>query len=177
MHGVATQEAIRAAAVDRINTATNAETLLIACCGSKVWASEVASRRPFGSWDQLTEITDRVWWSLRPDDWLEAFRAHPRIGERKLAPPTAASAAWAGQEQASMTVASEEVKASLAKANRDYEEKFGHIFIICATGKSADEMLANVRMRMVNEPEDELRVAAEEQRKITHLRLIKLVTA
>lgn len=112
--------------------------------------------------------------SLQPDDWLEAFSAHPRIGDSSRAPghPT-----WAAQEQAGLQSASEMVRARLAEANRRYEARFGYIFIVCATGKSADEMLAIVEERLSHDPETELQVAGEEQRNITRLRLERLLSA
>ena len=147
---------------------------LLKCCGSARWAGRVADARPFGSFDALLETADRVWWSLDRDDWLEAFRSHPKIGERKAARETGAEAArWSEQEQSGTRDAGRGVLASLADANREYEERFGHIFIVCASGKGAEEMLALLRARLPNEADAELRVAAEEQRRITHLRLRK----
>ncbi|MEJ7811472.1 MAG: 2-oxo-4-hydroxy-4-carboxy-5-ureidoimidazoline decarboxylase [Gemmatimonadaceae bacterium] len=153
-----------------------AEAALLACCGSSRWARQVEDRRPFASADALRAAADEVWWSLGPGDWLEAFRAHPRIGEREAAAPRGAgSRAWSDGEQAGMRDAAAEVRAALAEGNREYEARFGHIFIVCATGRSAGEMLALLTRRLGNEPAEELRAAAEEQRKITRLRLDKLL--
>jgi OHCU decarboxylase len=138
---------------------------LLACCGSREWAGAMAERRPFRSTADFLASADSVWWDLTPDDWLEAFQAHPRIGER-------ASGA-AAREQAGIASAAEEIREALARANREYEERFGHIFIVCATGKSAAEMLAICRSRLHNDPKTELAKAAEEQRKITRIRLEK----
>ena len=132
----------------------------------------MASRRPYRDTADLLETADRVWWSLAPADWREAFEAHPRIGEKKLDGEDR-SRRWSEDEQADAAGARTAVLADLAEANRIYEERFGHIFIVCATGKSADEMLGLLRARLGNDPESELRIAAEEQRKITRLRLLK----
>jgi len=132
----------------------------------------MAFRRPYRDAADLLETADRVWWDLAPADWREAFAAHPRIGERKL-DGEERSRRWSADEQAGAAGAREAVLAELAAANRTYEERFGHIFIVCATGKSADEMLGLLRARLANNPQTELRIAAEEQRKITRLRLLK----
>ncbi|HEX7153029.1 MAG TPA: allantoicase [Thermoanaerobaculia bacterium] len=152
-----------------LNTHTDAERELLSCCASTRWARAVAEARPFASWNELLEVADRTWWSLSPDDWHEAFRAHPRIGECK------AAARFASEEQSGTRGAAETTMQALDEGNRAYEERFGHVFLICATGRSADEMLASLRERMNNQADAELRVAAEEQRKITALRLQKLV--
>lgn len=131
--------------------------------------------RPFEDTRELLLTADHVWWSLDALDWLEAFGAHPKIGEKKLAPEPSASSRWAADEQSGASRASEETLASLTKANRDYERRFGYIYIVCATGKSAEEMLTLLQERLQNEPDMELRIAAEEQRRITHLRLGKLL--
>jgi len=159
----------RDAVVRRLNTLIDVERELRSCCASERWVEAVAAARPFASWDSLVEMSDRVWNSLSPDDWLEAFRAHPRIGEKK------AGARWTAQEQSGTRTASQETLAALADGNRAYDEKFGFLYLVCATGRSADELLANLRERMTNERDAELRAAAEEQRKITALRLEKLV--
>ena len=149
-----------------------AEAILLACCGSRAWAWEMASRRPYGDTEELLESADHVWWGLAPADWREAFAAHPRIGEKKLDGEDR-SRRWSADEQAGAAGAQAAVLAELAEANRIYEERFGHIFIVCATGKSADEMLGLLQARLANDPQTELRIAAEEQRKITRLRLLK----
>jgi OHCU decarboxylase len=158
--------------------AAGAEAELLACCGSRRWAREIAARRPFADAAALLAAADEAWWSLAPEDWHEAFRAHPRIGERKAAPAQGARAAgWSAQEQSSAASAGDDVAAALAEGNRAYEQRFGHIYIVCATGKTADEMLAILRARLANDPATELRAAAAEQARITKLRLEKLLAA
>ena len=155
-----------------------AEAELLACCGSQRWAREVAARRPFADVDTLLAVAEAVWWLLAPEDWHEAFRAHPRIGERKAAPAQGARAAdWSRQEQSGASDAAASVAAALAEGNREYARRFGHIYIVCATGKTAEEMLGILRARLDNDSATELRVAAGEQAKITRLRLEKLLAA
>jgi OHCU decarboxylase len=149
---------------------------LLQCCGSSRWAQEMANRRHYQSLEMLIKTANDVWWSLKPDDWLEAFRSHPKIGEKKAAKSVSAqSREWSGQEQAGVSNAAQETVDSLAALNRSYEQKFGFIFIICATGKTSEEMLAALRERLNNEPAAELQIAAAEQSKITELRLRKLI--
>src|SRR5215213_5527071 len=149
---------------------------LLQCCGSKRWATEMANGRPFPTLDSLISAANDTWWSLDRSDWLEAFRSHPKIGEKKAADKVSAqSRQWSGQEQAGVASAAQETVDSLAALNEDYEQKFGFIFIICATGKTSDEMLSALRERLQNEPEAELPIAAAEQSKITELRLKKLL--
>ena len=149
---------------------------LLQCCGSKRWAQEMINRRPYQNLETLVRTANDVWWSLQPDDWLEAFRSHPKIGEKKAAESVSAqSREWSGQEQSSVSNASRETVESLATLNRAYDQKFGFIFIICATGKTSEEMLAALRERLEHEPAAELEIAAGEQSKITELRLKKLI--
>lgn len=149
---------------------------LLQCCGSRRWAQEMANRRPYQSLETLIKAASEVWWSLQPNDWLEAFRSHPKIGDKKAAESVSAqSREWSGQEQAGTSNASEETVDSLAKLNRAYEQKFGFIFIVCATGKTSEEMLSALRERLNNASEAELQIAAGEQSKITELRLKKLI--
>jgi OHCU decarboxylase len=153
-----------------------AENELLKCCGSKEWARQVLAEGPFESVADLLAKADRAWWSLDPGDWLEAFHSHPKIGEKKAAAATAAEAQrWSEDEQSGTRNSAAETMAALAKLNRVYEEKFGYIFIVCASGKSSEEMLGIVGDRLSNSPEQELRIAAAEQAKITQLRLKKLV--
>jgi OHCU decarboxylase len=144
------------------------------CCGSSMWARLLASRRPFADEASLIAASDEIWNALQPSDWSEALAKHPRIGEKK-APASASprSAAWSSQEQQRSESADSRVRAELAQANREYEARFGRVFIVCATGKSATEMLEILRGRMQNDEESELEVSAEEQRKITNIRLGK----
>ncbi|PWT86545.1 MAG: OHCU decarboxylase [Blastocatellia bacterium] len=146
------------------------------CCGSERWARDLARRRPFDSVAAIAERADAIWGRLGAEDWLEAFAAHPRIGESAAGRSAAESARWSSEEQADVQVAAKSVLARLAKANRDYEERFGFIFIVCATGKRAEEMLAIVEGRLARSRDEELKTAAEEQRKITRLRLEKSIT-
>lgn len=166
-------------ALQRLNALPRAEAAaeLLGCCGSTRWAWEVSEQRPFRDPEELYEKADRVWSRLDREDWLEAFRSHPKIGERKAARETGEEARrWSEQEQKGTSDTARETLDELAEANREYEQRFGHIFIVCATGKSAGEMLEILRGRLGNGPEKELRVAAEEQRKITRLRLQKLLS-
>jgi len=149
---------------------------LLKCCGSDEWAKRMSDARPFTNWDELSSKADEIWWKLDQEDWLEAFRAHPKIGEKKAATDQSAEAQqWSAQEQSESERAADETKAALADGNREYEQRFGFIFIICATGKSAEEILAALNGRLNSDSKTELRVAAEEQRKITQLRLQKLL--
>ncbi len=149
---------------------------LRACCTSQAWAEAVAKQRSFSSFDDLVKVSDRVWQALGHGDWLEAFRSHPRIGEKKSdVKRSAVAQQWSAREQTGVSNASEAVRAKLVELNRLYEDRFGYIYIVCATGKSAEEMLAIAENRLGNPPEREIVVAAEEQRKITNLRLEKLV--
>jgi OHCU decarboxylase len=149
---------------------------LLACCGSTNWACRMAQSRPFREMDEFLETADCIWWDLRPADWLEAFRQHPKIGGKTAAPQASAQARrWSEQEQAGTMGAPGDILAVLTEANRAYEARFGYIFIICATGKTSEEMLALLEKRLQNDPATELRIAAEEQRKITRLRLEKLL--
>ena len=154
-----------------------AEAQLLKCCGSTLWARRMAEERPFRDLQDLTAKADAVWWALDEEDWLEAFSRHPKIGEQKSERAQVKEAArWSEAEQAGASGAGEETKLALAEANREYERKFGYIYIVCATGKSADEMLAILRGRLQNDADREIHVAAEEQRRIMHLRLQKLLT-
>ena len=158
------------------------------CCGSTRWADRMTAARPFDSADAILETGDRVWRSLDRADWLEAFAAHPRIGDAGAGEAGGAGRAgeagraggaahgdWSAGEQAGVATATSTIRQRLATANREYEARFGYIFIVCATGKSADEMLATLEQRLKNGPDAELRIAAEEQRKITQLRLSRLL--
>jgi OHCU decarboxylase len=164
--------------IEKLNRlgAEEARAALLACCGSTRWAAEVAALRPFWDVGQLLNIAGRVWRELDGEDWLEAFRAHPKIGESKAARETGEEARrWSEGEQSGARDASERTLDALSEANREYEERFGFIFIVCATGKTAGEMLDTLRARMTNDPETELRVAAGEQWRITELRLKKFL--
>ncbi|MCA9493800.1 MAG: allantoicase, partial [Myxococcales bacterium] len=146
------------------------------CCGSRRWAEAMVALRPFSSRTQLFGMAEQAWWHLADEDWKEAFTHHPRIGEdpEALRRRFASTATWSAGEQAGMVGADEETLAALAEGNRAYEARFGHVFLICATGLSAATMLEELRARLPNDPAAELRIAAGEQVKITALRLGKL---
>ena len=151
-----------------------AESEIVPCCGSKAWAHQMAMARPFANEAALLSSSDNIWTSLAEADRDEALRSHPRLGESKPSPSaTARSAAWSAQEQQHATGADEAAKFHLADANRQYENKFGRIFILCATGRSPAEILEALRRRMNNDPGAEFREAAEQQRQITRIRLKK----
>jgi len=136
----------------------------------------MARARPFGDFGAVTATADAVWGALQADDWREAFAAHPRIGDAGTARAGGAGeAGWAAQEQSGAVGADAVLKQRLAQLNRDYEARFGYIFIVCATGKSASEMLTVLERRLSNDFEHELTIAAEQQRQITRLRLAKLL--
>jgi OHCU decarboxylase len=168
---------IDVAELDAMPRARAAE-LLRACCGSKAWVSGTLDRRPFRSRDTLLRVADEIWNALDAFEWLEAFSHHPRIGEsRSAAPQDERAQGWSADEQAGVRDVSPAVRAGLARANAAYVKHFGYICIICATGKGAEELLTITEARLGNDPATELGVAAEEQRKITRLRLEKLVSA
>jgi OHCU decarboxylase len=165
-------------AFERLNALSTdeAEGELLKCCGSTLWARRMAETRPFHDLQKLLADADSIWRTLEKEDWLEAFSRHPKIGEKESEREQARAARnWSEQEQSGTHSADEETRHALADANREYAQKFGYIYIICATGKTADEMLFILKERLHNEPDTEIRVAAEEQLKITHLRLQKLL--
>ena len=146
---------------------------MIACCAARRWAAAMVALRPITGVLDLSEAADRIWATMEESDWMEAFAAHPRIGDRKPAHATAKSVAWSTQEQSSTNEAAEKVLEELEKGNALYEERFGFTYIVCATGKSADEMLAILQRRLNSDRATELREAAEQQRQITQIRLGK----
>jgi 2-oxo-4-hydroxy-4-carboxy-5-ureidoimidazoline decarboxylase len=148
---------------------------ILPCCGSTAWAAELAARRPISDGDHLLIQSDAVWFGLPESAWQEAFDSHPRIGQQKAKSATETSLAWSATEQSvaqsGNTPADEQAKLRLAEGNRRYEEKFGRIFIVCASGKSRREILDLLETRMNNDAVTELHAAAEQQREITQLRL------
>ena len=149
---------------------------ILSCCASENWAARMSSKRPIQDELSLMETSDAVWRGLSESDWLDAFGSHPRIGEFRAEVNSAAqSSAWSEQEQQKAASADEAMKLALKWGNREYEQKFGRIFIVCATGKSAAEILEILRRRLHNDDATELRLAAEEQRQIMHLRLKKWI--
>jgi 2-oxo-4-hydroxy-4-carboxy-5-ureidoimidazoline decarboxylase len=145
------------------------------CCGSRAWIERLVAGRPYPDLARLLDHAAEVWWSLGPDDWREAFAHHPRIGDVESLRRRFAGPADPALEQASVAVAGEETLAALAAGNRAYEERFGYIFIVRASGRGADEMLAALRERLKNDPTDEIRIAADQQLEITRLRLERLL--
>ncbi len=141
---------------------------LLRCCASKQWAERVLERRPFHDQATLVLVAESVWWTLEPTDWLEAFSAHLKIGEQQRS-------SWCAQEQSGVDSAPTRILERLAEGNQEYEQRFGWIFLINATGKSAPEMLDLLHTRLENGSAEELRVAAGEQAEITKLRLSKLL--
>jgi OHCU decarboxylase len=136
----------------------------------------LADARPLNNLEQLLRTSDDIWWGLEPADWLEAFSHHPKIGEKRAAQAVHAdSRRWSEEEQSNARLMDEATMLDLINANHEYERKFGFIFIVCATGKSTEEMLGLLKERLRNNADQELRVAAEEQRRITNLRLKKLL--
>lgn len=159
-------------------TAEEAAALLRQACGSTRWVERMLARRPFGTREALLGAARAEWLALTPADWLQAFAAHPRIGDRAaLERKFPDTHHFASREQAGVAGAGADVLTALADGNAAYEETFGYIFIICATGLDAGTMLARLRERLENDPFTELRVAAEEQAKITTLRLAAAVNA
>lgn len=151
---------------------------LLRCCGSTRWAEGLARARPLANEAAVYAEADRLWSQTGPEDWREAMTHHPRIGDiSKLREKFKTTATWSSQEQRGVQGASEEVLHGLAEGNRAYEARFGFIFLVCATGRSAEELLGLLRERMNNPPDVELRVAAGEQAKITRIRLEKLLTS
>lgn len=163
------------AELDKMTESAAAE-LLADCCGSSRWVSGMIAARPFGSRDSVLSAADRIWSSLSASDWVEAFEHHPRIGERTSAVAQGERGAeWSSREQAGIETAGDDVRKALARVNQEYERRFGYIYIVCATGKTPEEMLALAHKRLRNAAAAEVRVAAEEQRKITRMRLEKLL--
>lgn len=157
--------------LDRAGPA-EAHAWLAARCGSTRWVERMLTRRPFGSREALQQAARDEWRALGPDDWREAFSHHPKIGDRAaLAARFPRTHALSEREQAGVAGAADPALDALAEANRTYEGRFGYIFIVCATGKSAEEMLARLRERLPNDPEAEILIAAEEQARITAIRL------
>ncbi|MGB2867810.1 MAG: 2-oxo-4-hydroxy-4-carboxy-5-ureidoimidazoline decarboxylase [Bacteroidota bacterium] len=153
-----------------------ASATLTRCCGSSRWVARMVERRPFSGETELVDEADRIWQSLSTDDWIDAFSHHPKIGatgsgDKKFE----RTRGWSSEEQAGVQNAPESALRALADANREYEQKFGYIFIVCATGKNEREISELLQRRLKNDARTEIAIAAEEQRKITRLRLEKLL--
>jgi OHCU decarboxylase len=158
--------------------ADEAVSKILLCCGSKAWARAMVARRPLADEGAILAASNEVWRSLARSDWMEAFESHPRIGESRASEPSprtpeSPAVAWSAQEQRNVGDADAALKNALAEANRKYERRFHRIFIVCATGKSASEILAILQRRIANDKETELQEAAEQQRQITEIRLRK----
>jgi allantoicase len=178
LYGEPSAEGLRAAGLERLNALTPraATSALADCCGAPDWVRRMRERRPFETVDELLRTADLVWDDLGREEWLAAFRHHPEIGAaRGERAQSAVGAAWSAQEQAGVATTGDDTRAALVAGNAVYRERFGFVFLVCATGRTAEEMLALCRARLGNDPERELLVAAEEQRKITRLRLEKLL--
>jgi 2-oxo-4-hydroxy-4-carboxy-5-ureidoimidazoline decarboxylase len=148
---------------------------LLRCCGCTRWANELITKMPFGSLEELKNVSENIWNSCDEGDWLEAFSHHPKIGHTPDKKHES-TAEWASAEQSEVQSAAEKVKKELADGNSHYEKKFGYIYIVCATGKSAEEMLGILKQRLTNDPQKEIRIAAAEQNKITNIRIDKLLS-
>ncbi|WP_263357515.1 2-oxo-4-hydroxy-4-carboxy-5-ureidoimidazoline decarboxylase [Acidicapsa ligni] len=146
---------------------------LLSCCAANRWAAQLVALRPFADEEALYSAADQVWAEMEETDWMEAFLAHPRIGHRKTPHASAQSSHWSQQEQSSVNTAQSGVLEELAAGNQRYEERFGFTYIVCASSKSADEMLAILNRRLPGARQAELREAAEQQRQITQIRLRK----
>lgn len=161
--------------LEQWNVMTHAEAVaaILPCCGSSAWGAAMAARRPIGNADEMARHTTEVWWSLDRTAWAEAFASHPRIGERKPKVETTSETArtWSREEQKRAMQADTKVLEQLAEANLRYEQRFGRIFLICAGGRSAEEILLELQARLANDEDTEWTVAAEQQRRITALRL------
>ncbi len=176
--GMPTAAAREAAALRQLNAvdAPELRALLADFCAAPSWVERVGAARPYASADALLKAAEAANHATTIDDWREAFRHHPRIGERKAEREQSATANdLSSREQAGVQGASASEMAALAQANHAYENRFGHVFIVCASGRTSSEMLADLRERMNNDPETELQVAAREQQKITRLRLERLL--
>ncbi len=169
-----------AKALQRFNRLSRAQArkALLDCCGSQEWAKHMLQRMPFPDRAYVLDTADKTWAALGPADWLEAFRHHPAIGAKRAEKTQSATAKrWSQGEQSMAQMAAPQTLAALARANQEYQARFGHVFLICATGKTNSEILESLEQRLSNDPEVELRIAAEEQRKITRLRLEKLLAS
>lgn len=167
--------------LDELNSLSSvaAARVLYACGGNGRWVDAMLERRPYASVDALLDASDVEWRATGPNDWREAFAGHPRIGERRPEErrPEDRGPDWSAAEQSGVDAADAAKRSALAEANREYEERFGHIFLVSALGKGATELLELMRRRMRNAPDEELAVAGDELRKIARVRLEKLLGA
>jgi len=164
--------------LDALNALPEPEltTRLRDCCGSSRWIARMLQERPFRSAEHLLTAAEAAWSHATAEDWQEAFDHHPRIGEPgPLSAVSAEATSWSADEQARAATANPDVRQELARANSAYERRFGRIYIVCAAGLEAEEILADLRRRLANAPDVEQRIAAAEQARITALRLRKLI--
>jgi len=159
--------------LDWLNTAPGDElrTALLACCAAERWAERIAAQRPYPDEDALRAASDEATAALDDAGLAQALAGHPRIGERA----SGHGGAWSRQEQSGVAGAGDDARARLAAANAAYEERFGHVYLVCATGKSAEELLAICTARVRNDPDTERGVVLAELAKINRLRLGKLL--
>lgn len=165
--------------IDQLNAQPldQAKNAFMMCCTASTWINKMVSHRPYRNIEHMQQMAIEVWNSLTFDDYMEAFSGHPKIGDpNSLKTKFKVTQHLAENEQSAVQSASDEVIDALAAANRLYEEKFGYIFIVCATGKSAEQMLELVRQRLENEAQQEIQTAAAEQAKITAIRIDKMMT-
>ena len=165
--------------IESLNSLTSSEASeqFEMCCGASNWVEKMSANRPFQNDDELFKKAENIWFSLPSKDWLEAFTHHPKIGDiDSLRKKFYHTKSLAEKEQSAVNGATENTLIELANSNRLYKDKFGFIFIVCATGKSAEEMLVLLKERLENDPKAELLTAAEEQNKITQLRLGNLLS-
>lgn len=166
-------------ALARLNalSAPDAASVLRGICGSERWVDRMTAGRPFAVADELLAAADREWFALDRAGWLEAFSHHPRIGERRLdSTRFDATREQSTREQSGMSAASDELREEFHRLNREYEARFGHVFLICASGRTAEFMLGQIRARIANDAETELRNAAREQGRIIRLRLERMLS-
>jgi OHCU decarboxylase len=154
--------------------ADEAGTALLSCCGSPEWVRMLLERRPYASLTSLIVDAEAVWFALPESEWLAAFACHPRIGERKAeTESTVQFAAWSGREQSSAQATLAAVDKALAEGNKAYEEKFGFLYIVFASGRTAPELLAILEERLGHDRPAELTEAARQQWEITKLRMTR----
>ncbi len=164
--------------IEQINNLSDeeAKSEFIRCCGSEAWADKMLGGRPYMGEDELLHFSEKKWFHLSEQDWLEAFKHHPKIGDiDSLSKKYSDTKQWAEGEQSGVNTATQDIIKNLADGNQAYEDKFGYIFIVCATGKTAQEMLDILNKRLSNLPDEEIKIAMKEQNKITRIRLEKLL--
>lgn len=171
VYGTVSEEVRRELGIARLDTLppSKAKAAFAACSSASRWVEAMLAARPFGSYARLVEVADAAWAATNGEDWRAAMSGHPRIGARTQ------NKTWSAQEQAGMSTASQELAHRMTQMNEIYEAKFGFVYLVCATGKSAEELASIVEQRLKNSPEDELVTAAAELHKINRIRLDKLI--